>query len=352
MSFSKTINIGGYEIIPTGACFIAAEIGINHNGDMGLAKKAIDAAKEAGATSVKFQNYKTEDFVQNKELVYTYKNAGKSITESQWEMFKRCELSIEQLIELKKYSDRLGILFFTTPTSKKGISDLQKIGAPLIKNGSDFLTNLELISEMAKTGLPTVLSTGMATEDEIEDAVNIFKKAGGRELVLLHCTSSYPTPVEEVHLNKIITLAETFDCLSGFSDHSEGTTAAIGARIMGACFIEKHFTLDKTLPGPDHYFSADPKEFKKMIDNVRYVEVAMGDRELGPSLSEQESRLQFRLSCIAAKDLPAGTKLKKEHIRFGRPGTGILPKNVELLINRVLKKNLTQNKPFNLDELI
>jgi N-acetylneuraminate synthase/N,N'-diacetyllegionaminate synthase len=352
MTFSREIIIGNHKISSDGSCFITAEIGINHNGDMDLAKKMMSAAKEAGATGVKFQNYKTEDFVHTKDLLYTYKNKGELITESQWEMFKRCELSIEQLIELKKYSDELEVLFFTTPTSKQGIFELQKISAPLIKNGSDFLTNLELVEMMAETGLPTVLSTGMATLGEIGDAVNAFKQAGGRELILLHCTSSYPTPAEEVHLNKIKTLAETFGCLSGFSDHSEGTTAAIGARVMGACFIEKHFTLDKKLPGPDHYFSADPKEFKQMIDDVRYVEIAMGDSELGPSFSERESRKQFRLSCIAAKDLPAGTKLKREHIKFGRPGTGVLPKDVDSLINRVLKKDFTHGKPFDLEELI
>jgi N-acetylneuraminate synthase/N,N'-diacetyllegionaminate synthase len=352
MTFSKEINIGNYKIGKNEPCFIAAEIGINHNGSMDLAKRAIKAAKEAGASGVKFQNYKTEDFIQDRELTYTYKSKGKLITESQWEMFKRYELSSEQLFELKKYSDELGVLFFTTPTSKDGILDVQKIGSPLIKNGSDFLTNLELIKMMAETGLPTVLSTGMATVDEIEDAVNTFKQADGHKLILLHCTSTYPAPARDINLKKISTLADTFNCLSGFSDHSEGTEAAIGAKIMGACFIEKHFTLDKNLSGPDHYFSSDPEEFENLVNSVRYIEAAMGESELGPSLSEKESRLQYRLSCVAVENLCAGTVLKREHIKFGRPGTGILPKNVDLLVNRVLKKDISQGKRFDLNDLI
>src|SRR5205823_10440934 len=180
---------------------------------------------------------------------------GTAVTESQFEMFKRCELSSEHLDELRDHCEQRGAVFFSTPTSVNGINELVRLGVPLLKNGSDYLVHLPLIRAMAQTGLPTVVSTGMATRVEIEDAVNAFRQAGGRDLILLHCTSSYPTPSEDVHLRRIPALAAAFDCPVGFSDHSEGNVAGIGAVALGACFLEKHFTIDKNLSGPDHRFS-------------------------------------------------------------------------------------------------
>ena len=331
------IKVGNRTIGKDNPCFIVAEIGINHNGDMDLAKLMIDAAIESGADAVKFQNYYTEDFILDQDLNYTYISKGKEISESQFEMFKRYELSFDQLQLLKNYCDKKGILFFSTPTSKRGIDDLVKLKVGLLKNGSDLLVNLPLIKEMAKTGIPTILSTGMALVSEIDEAVRAFEEAGGKELMILHCTSSYPTPDEDVNLNKLESLYKTFNYPVGFSDHTCGFEAAIGAIALGCNFIEKHFTLDKTLPGPDHRFSSDPNEFKHLVSGIRKVEVMLGTTKIGPTKSEQLGRYGFRLSCALAKDIEKGDIITENDIIFIRPASGLHPRFSESLINRKLK---------------
>ncbi|MBN3881466.1 MAG: N-acetylneuraminate synthase family protein [Nostoc sp.] len=332
-------------------CFLVAEIGINHNGDIELAKKTIDAAVDAGADAVKFQNYRTEDFISDKSLTYEYISQGKTVIETQYEMFKRYELTMESLGELKAYCDRRLISFHSTPTSEGGIRDLVEIGAPVLKNGSDYLTHLPLIRQMGQTGLPTVLSTGMATLAEIDDALHTFYETGNNQLILLHCTSSYPTPPEDVHLRKIPALSAVFGCLVGFSDHTEGISGAVGAVTLGACWIEKHFTLDKNLPGPDHWFSSDPDEFRNLVTAVRKTEKCLGNSSVGPTPSETQGRQNFRLSCVAAHSLPAGHLLTQNDIVFQRPGTGIPPAHSYLLVGRTLKYALLANKVIELSNL-
>ncbi len=333
-------------------CFIVAEIGINHNGDLELAKKCIDAAVEAGADGVKFQNYRTKDFISDPSITYEYTSQGKKVVESQYDMFKRYELSYAQLKELSDYSNRKNTIFFSTPTSKKGLQELVEIGVPLIKNGSDYLTHLPLIRAMAGSGLPTIISTGMATFTEIEDAVRAFSEAGGKGLILLHCTSSYPAPVEEINLRKIPGLSINFACPVGFSDHTSGTTAAIAAVALGSCFIEKHFTLNNNLPGPDHNFSADPTEFSELVKAIRIVEKSLGTSEIGPTPSEMNGRKNFRLSCVAARDLPEGHNINQADIAFRRPGSGLSPKNCKQLLGRQLSRPVTNGYVFNEDDLI
>jgi N-acetylneuraminate synthase/N,N'-diacetyllegionaminate synthase len=227
---------------------------------------------------------------------------------------------------------------------------LIKLGVPLLKNGSDYLVHLPLIRAMAQTGLPTVLSTGMATRAEIEDAVSTFRAAGGRDLILLHCTSSYPTPSEDVHLRKIPVLAERFHCAVGFSDHSEGNVAAIGAIALGACFLEKHFTLDKSLPGPDHRFSADPDEFRALVKAVRKLEKNLGAAKLEPAASEELGRREFRLSCVAARELPAGHRLQSSDIVLRRPGSGFLPKEAGRLVDCILSRPIRAGHIFSVED--
>jgi N,N'-diacetyllegionaminate synthase len=304
-------------------CFVAAEIGINHNGDLELAHRMIDAAADAGADGVKFQNYRTEDFLSDERLTYEYEVNGRRVVESQFDMFKRCELPPTALRSLREHCDCRGVVFFSTPTSRAGIADLVSAGAPLLKNGSDLLTHLPLIRAMAEAGLPTVLSTGMARIAEIDDAVRTFRDAGGKALMLLHCTSSYPTLDDDVHLRKIPALALAFGCPVGFSDHTDGIAAAIGARALGACFVEKHFTLDKGMTGPDHAFSASPAELGALVNCVRRVDRNFGSSVLGPTASEQASRRDFRVSCVAARDLSSGTVLGETDITLRRPGTGL-----------------------------
>ncbi len=342
----KMIQVGNRWIGPSHPCFITAEIGINHNGDMGIARRTIDAAAEAGADAVKLQNYEVTDFLASEDLSYSYKSKGKDIIESQVDMFKRYELSVEQLEELKAHCDLKNIVFFSTPTGLSGIQTLKKLGSPLLKNGSDFLTHLEIIRAMAETGIPTVLSTGMATVEEIDDAVNTFRDAGGRDLILLHCTSSYPTPSQDINLRRIPVLQQAFECLVGFSDHSEGSAAAIASVVLGSCFIEKHFTLDRNLPGPDHWFSSDPDQLKQLIAGLRQAELALGGSRLAPAPSEQFGREQFRLSCVAARDLPKGTKIFAEDLLIRRPGTGIPPKLKPSLVGLVLKLSVKSGQAF------
>jgi N,N'-diacetyllegionaminate synthase len=332
-------------------CFLAAEVGINHNGDLHLAHRSIDAAADAGADAVKFQNYRTEDFLSDRSLTYEYVSQGKKVVESQWDMFKRCELRADELAKLREHCDRRGVIFFSTPTSEEGVAELVRVDVPLLKNGSDYLVHLPVIRAMARTGLPTVISTGMATVQDIEDAVRAFREAGGREVVLLHCTSSYPTPAADVNLRNIPELRRRFDCLAGLSDHSEGVVAAIGAVALGACMIEKHFTLDRNLLGPDHRFSSDPEEFRQLVCAVRTLEMQLGTSEIGPAPSEAEGRLNYRLSCVAARDLPAGQQIGVDDVAYRRPGTGIPPKNAYKVIGRTTARSISAGEQFDAGDL-
>jgi N,N'-diacetyllegionaminate synthase len=342
----KVVRIGKRLVGEGQPCFLAAEIGINHNGEVNLAHRLIDAAAEAGADAVKFQNYHTEDFISDRSLTHEYMSQGKTVVESQYDMFKRCELAPGHLLELREHCDQRGVVFFSTPTSESGIRDLSNLGALLLKNGSDYLVHLPLIRAMALSGLPTVISTGMAEEGDIKDAVDTFREAGGTEMILLHCTSSYPTPPEDVHLRKIPTLARRFEYAVGLSDHTEGVVAAIGAVALGACMLEKHFTLDKSLPGPDHRFSADPAEFRELVQSVRIMEKSLGSPELRPAYSEAVGRRDYRLSCVAARELSAGHCLTASDVAFRRPGVGFPPKAVDGLIKRKLVGNVPLGHVF------
>jgi len=342
----KVFRVGKRLIGEGQPIFIVAEAGINHNGEMILAHRLIDAAADCGADAVKFQSYRTEDFISDQSLTYEYVSQGQTMVESQYSIFKRCEFSSEVLTELRRHCDQRGVVFFSTPTSEEGVFELVEAGAGLLKNGSDYLVHLPLIRAMARTGFPTVISTGMATLAEIDDAVQAFREAGGRDLILLHCTSSYPTPAEEVHLRKIPTLAVAFECLVGLSDHTLGIVAALGAVSMGACFIEKHFTLSKNLPGPDHSISADPVEFRLLVESIRTLEKSLGECTLGFTSLERRGRQEFRLSCVTVRDLPAGHCLSETDVAFRRPGNGLPPKAVEWLLGRRLTRSIPTGHVF------
>ena len=328
--------------------FLIAEIGINHNGDMALAEEMIRAAADAGADAVKFQNYRTEDFLSDRTLTYTYTSQGQEITEPQFDMFKRCELFRADLGRLKKCCDSAGVEFFSTPTGCDGIEDLRETGAAWLKNGSDYLGHLPLIRAMARSGIPTILSTGMATEEEITEAVEAFRGEGGRHLVLLACTSAYPTPPDCLNLRRITTLARKFDCAAGFSDHSYGWEAAVVAVCHGACMVEKHFTTNRNLPGPDQWFSSSPTEFAELVRRVREAEMMLGCGDLRPTPAELQARENFRLSCTAAHDLPSGVVLKPEDIFFRRPASGLPPSKAELLLDHPLVVPIRKGEPFQL----
>ena len=332
--------------------FIVAEIGINHNGDMNLAKKMILAAKESGADAVKFQNYKTEDFVLDRTIEYTYFSKGKEVTEKQFDMFKRYELSFDQLNELKSYCDDIDITFFSTPTGKQGVDELIQLGVSIIKNGSDFLQNLPFIEELAKTEIPIVISTGMATLAQIDEAVRTFESAGGKELTILQCVSQYPTPLEEVNLLKIPALKKAFGYPVGFSDHTEGSVAAIGAVTLGATFIEKHFTLSHDLEGPDHRFSSTPEEFKSYVDSIRKIEIALGKEKLTPTMRDHANSVHFQLSCVAKEGLNEDHVLTENDIAFSRPGDGLPPKMKPFLIGKKLSSAKQAGSKFSFEDFI
>jgi N,N'-diacetyllegionaminate synthase len=342
----RVIRVGQRGIGPQQPCFLAAEVGVNHNGSAELAHRLIDAAADAGADAVKFQNFRTEEFISDRSLTYEYRSQGQTVVESQYDMFKRLELPRGVLCELREHCDRRGLAFFSTPSGQSGIEELVQVGAGLLKNGSDYLGHLPMIRAMAGTGLPTVLSTGMATLGEIDEAVRAFREASGKDLMLLHCTSCYPPPASEVHLRKIPVLAAAFDCPVGFSDHTEGIVAAVGSVALGSCFIEKHFTLDKHLPGPDHWFSSDPGELRALASAIRALEKNLGSAEIGPAEAEAEGRLEYKLSCVAARDLAAGHKLSDADIAFRRPGRGVPPAAVVWLVGRRLKAGVKNGRVF------
>lgn len=342
--------IGDRAIGPKCPVYVVAEIGINHNGDITLAKEMIQAAAQAGADAVKFQNYRTEDFLPDRAQTYTYISQGKEVTEPQYDMFKRCELTRKDVLELAECAKSYNVDFHSTPTNTQGIQDLIAAGVGVLKNGSDYLPNLPLIKAMGETGLPTVLSTGMAVMSDIEDAVNAFRETGNEKLVLLHCTSAYPTPDEDVNVQRVKTLEQTFECLSGFSDHSEGHTAAVLSLAYDACWIEKHFTTDRNLPGPDHRFSMDPDELNLLVKSVRAAEKQIGTPQIDTSASEQENRELYRLSCVASKNLETGSIIDPEALSYKRPGSGIPPKQAEQLYGLKLKKDVQAGHIFSFED--
>ncbi len=349
-SRAKTIAVGDRHVGPGQPCYLIAEIGINHNGDMGLACEQIAAAAEAGADAVKFQNYKTEDFISDDTLTLTYKSQGETVTEPQMTLFKRCELAAKDLELLKSKCDEMKVEFCSTPTNQQGIDELISVGCRLLKNGSDFLGNLDVVRAMGETGLPTIISTGMATATDIDEAVRAFRETGNDQIVVLHCVSSYPTPPEQANLSRMITIGQAFDCVTGFSDHTEGALAAALCAAMGGSVIEKHFTLDRNLPGPDHWFSSTPDEFNSLVKMVRDAEKLTGSPALQLSDAEKVNREDFRLSCVSSRDMKKGERLTPADIVFRRPGNGIRPAESYLLDSRTLARDVSKGHCFQIED--
>jgi N-acetylneuraminate synthase/N,N'-diacetyllegionaminate synthase len=312
-----------------------AEVGINHNGDIGLAKQMIDVAIECGVDAIKFQTFKAEEFVACAGGSYTYRSQGKEVTESMYEMFKRYEFSREEWGTIFAYCKDRDITFFSTPQNPSDLDFLLSlVKLPAIKVGSDDLTNLPLLRYYASKGLPMIISTGMATLGEIEDAVRIIKSAGNDDLIILHCVSSYPADAEEVNLRRIKTIEQAFNVIVGFSDHTIGLVAAIGAVAFGAKVIEKHFTLDKDLPGPDHWFSADPGELRRLVEDVRLIEEALGSSVITPTQKEWGMRDITRRSIVAKRDIAKGDIISEDMLTLKRPGTGLPPKFIEYVLGK------------------
>ncbi len=328
------------ELIRSNRIFIIAEAGVNHNGSIELAKRLIDAAADAGADAVKFQTFVAEEVVSIDAPKAEYQKETTDASESQYDMIKKLELSKkdhQELIEYAKYKD---IIFISTPFDERSVDLLVELEVPLIKISSGEITNHPFLKYAAKKGLPIVLSTGMSTLEEVGEAVSVIKEAGCKDLTLLHCTSNYPALVEDCNLRAMKTLTDVFDVAVGYSDHTPGIVIPVAAAAMDACVIEKHFTLDKNLPGPDHKASLEPTELKEMVRSVRIVEKALGSSIKAPVESELEVRDVVRRSIVAKVEIPKGTIITDDLLAFKRPGIGIAPKDTALLIGRTASQNI------------
>jgi len=342
---SKVMMLGNRPVGEGCPVFIVAEIGVNFNGDLGLAKSSINVAADCGADAVKFQTFHADEFVADKELSYTYElSDGQRITESQHAMFKRLELPASWHKELKEHAERTGVVFLSSSADRKAVDLLSDLGVPALKLASEDLVNMDLIEHAASKNLPVILSTGMADEPEIERAVSIFRKSGNAGLMLLHCVSSYPTSPDECNLKRIVSLKNRFALPVGFSDHTEGCDAPALATALGACLIEKHFTLDRNLPGPDHKISADPAIFSELARRVRTAEAMLGTGELTYSKAERKGRDEFRRSIVAKQDISAGDVISMEKLAYKRPGNGLKPYERDLILGKRAVRNIAADE--------
>ena len=326
--------------------YIIAEAGDNHNGDFNTALKLVDVAKRAGADCVKFQTFVTEEIISKyaEMAEYQKKNTGKE--ESQFEMVKRLELSFDEFRKIKEYCDRVGIQFLSTPFDLKSVDFLNELGVPFFKIPSGEITNYPYLIKIAHTGKPVVMSTGMCEPDEILAAINVLEKNGSGEITLLHCNTEYPTPLKDVNLYAMRTMKKMFGKKAGYSDHTKGIEVPVAAVALGACVIEKHFTLDKNMPGPDHKASLEPDELGRMVKNIRNIVIALGDGVKRVSESERKNIAIARKSIVARRNIQEGEILTEENLAVKRPGTGINPMQwMEVLGTRAVRD-------FKEDELI
>lgn len=337
------IKIQDHIISRDSSPFIIAEAGINHNGDFEKAKKMIKIAKDMGADAIKFQTFNADEFVSNKTLTYTYTSQGKEITESMYDMFKRTEFSKEQWYLIKQECDKQKIIFLSTAQNYSDLKLLLELQIPAIKVGSDDFTNLPLLKKYATTKLPIILSCGMADQSEIIQSLESVGALDGYPTILLLCTSEYPTPPEDVNILKLNTLNSILpDIPLGFSDHTRDNLAASLAVGLGATVFEKHFTIDHNLPGPDHWFSADPPELKLWIDSIRQSFRMRGSHILQPTESEKNMRILSRRSITAIKDMKKGDILDETNIGLKRPGDGIAPKYFEEFLGKKITCDINE----------
>lgn len=332
-------------------CFIIAEAGVNHNGDVNLAKQLIDVAKKADADAVKFQTFTTERIATRYAEKAQYQKETTSSEEAQFEMIKKLELSGGDFKELSAHAQNKGILFLSTPFDEGSVDLLDELRVPAFKVGSGEITNFPLLRYIARKKKPVILSTGMALLDEIEEALAAIRQEGMNEITLLHCVSSYPTRVEDTNLRAMETLRNTFKLPVGLSDHTLGINIPIAAVALGACIVEKHFTLDNNLPGPDQRASLEPAELKQMVKAIRDVEKAMGDGIKRPTKEEEENKKASRRSIVASVDIPRGTIITKEMLGIKRPCIGIAPKYMDDIIGKITKCDMEQNEPITLSKL-
>lgn len=305
--------------------FIIAEAGVNHNGELELAKRLAQEAKKAGADCVKFQTFRAEALVTADGEKAEYQKEQTGCGESQLEMLKKLELTQEEFLELREYCEELGIAFLSTAFDQESQRFLESLDPFCYKIPSGEITNYPYLAAVAETGRDVILSTGMCELSEVEEAVAVLKEHGAGALTLLHCTTEYPAPLQDVNLRAMTTLAEHFGTAVGYSDHTEGIEVAVAAVAMGASVIEKHFTLDRTMEGPDHRASLEPEELAEMVRAIRKVEIALGSSRKQVTEKERANRKAARKSIVAARDIQAGERFTEENLTVKRPGDGISP---------------------------
>ena len=327
---------------------IIAEAGVNHNGNIDLAKRLIDEAKACKADYVKFQSFVTEENISCNAPKAKYQNDTTESSETQFEMLKKLELNFRQTEELKIYADKIGIGFLTTPAEKQNVDLVSRLELDFIKIASESITNYLLLAEIGKLNRPTILSTGMCNMEEISSAMSVLMKYGlqKKNLILLHCNSEYPSPYLDLNLRAIQTLKKHFDVAVGFSDHSEGIEASIAAVALGSEVIEKHFTLNNDMDGPDHSSSLDPEDFGNLVKAIRNVELSLGNGIKAPSNSEKKNIKYMRRSLVARMPIKKGERYSIDNVAAKRPAIGISPMEWEIFEGKPSSRN------YETDELI
>lgn len=326
--------------------FIIAEAGVNHNGDVQTAKKLIDVAAKAGADAVKFQTFRTENLVCRNAEKAAYQMETTSAEESQFDMLKKLELTPDMHRELIDFCHEKNIMFLSTPFDLDSLYYLVDCGLAVIKIPSGEITNYPLLREAGRSGKRIILSSGMSTIDEVREAVAVLKENGSTDITVLHCNTEYPTPFGDVNLRAMQTIREETGASVGYSDHTPGIEAAVAAAALGATVIEKHFTLDRNMKGPDHKASLEPDELTEMVRAVRHIEQALGDGEKKPSASEKKNMAVARKSLVAKCPIKGGEMFTEENLTAKRPGTGLSP----MLWNQVIGQKAKRD--FAADEMI
>ncbi len=328
------------------AVYFIAEAGVNHNGELTLARELIEVAVECGADAVKFQTFDTDRFVARDTPAADYQTGTEDV-DSQYELLQRYELSRSEFESLQEYCEKQGITFLSTPFDTRSADILHEMGVSAIKLGSGDLTNHPLMRHVALFGRPLIVSTGMATMAEVADAVDVIRDTNPDvSLALLHCTSTYPTALERVNLRAMKKMADSFDIPIGYSDHTTNVETPAYATAAGALIVEKHFTIDRSLPGPDHHASLEPSELARAVTLAREAAVALGSDVKQPTPEEEKMKLVSRKSLRAARDLAANSTLTEEDIAIKRPADGTPPADLQSVIGRVLTAPVTRDDPI------
>ncbi len=325
-------------------CFIIAEAGVNHNADLKMAKKMIDCAVDAGADAIKFQTFSADTLVTKTAQKAEYQKDTTGCVESQYQMIKNLELSYDEFKILSKYAKKKGIIFLSTPFDNESVDFLNDLDIPAFKIPSGEITNFPLLAQIASKKKPVILSTGMSNLAEIEEATTFLKNNGAKDIFLLHCVTNYPADIREVNLRAMDTIRCAFKLPVGYSDHTMGITISIAAVVMGACIIEKHFTLDRNLPGPDHRASLEPDELKNLVLAIREVELGKGSGLKKSTPEEEKNKLVIRKSLVAKKDISMGEQITVDMLTVKRPGTGIEPRYYSKIIGSKAIRSISKDE--------